>query len=55
MLATADNPLAAGLVGINTERMVEISFALSAAIGAVGGILAAPITLTVTPSAHFWR
>jgi branched-chain amino acid transport system permease protein len=46
MLATAENPLAAGLVGINTSLMVGISFALSASIGAVGGILAAPITLT---------
>jgi branched-chain amino acid transport system permease protein len=46
MLATSENPLAASLVGINTARMVGISFALSAAIGAVGGILATPITLT---------
>lgn len=46
MLATAANPLAAGLVGINTSRMIGISFALSAAIGAVGGILATPIALT---------
>ena len=46
MLATAANPLAANLVGINTSRMVGISFALSAAIGAIGGILATPITLT---------
>jgi branched-chain amino acid transport system permease protein len=46
MLATAENPLAAGLVGINTSRMIGLSFAVSAAIGAVGGILATPITLT---------
>jgi branched-chain amino acid transport system permease protein len=46
MLATAANRLAAQLVGINTSRMVGLSFALSAAIGAIGGILAAPITLT---------
>ncbi len=46
MLATAENPLAAGLVGINTSRMIGLSFALSAAIGAIGGILATPITLT---------
>jgi branched-chain amino acid transport system permease protein len=46
MLATAANPLAAKLVGINTSRMIGLSFALSAAIGAVGGILATPIALT---------
>ncbi len=46
MLATAENPLAAGLVGINTSRMIGLSLALSAAIGAIGGILATPITLT---------
>jgi len=46
MLATAANPIAAGLVGIDTSRMIGMSFMLSAAIGAVGGILATPITLT---------
>jgi branched-chain amino acid transport system permease protein len=46
MLATAANRLAAQLVGINTSAVVGLSFALSAAIGATGGILAAPITLT---------
>ena len=46
MLATAANRLAARLVGINTSAVVGISFMISAAIGALGGILAAPITLT---------
>jgi branched-chain amino acid transport system permease protein len=46
MLATAANGLAARLVGINTDRVVGLSFAVSAAIGAVGGILVTPITLT---------
>lgn len=46
MLATAENPLAAGLVGIDTSRVIGISFALSAVIGGVGGVLATPITLT---------
>ena len=46
IMATAANRLAARLVGINTGAMVGLSFAVSAAIGAVGGILAAPITLT---------
>ena len=46
ILATAANRLAARLVGINTGGVVALSFAVSAVIGAVGGILAAPITLT---------
>ncbi|HZD88853.1 MAG TPA: branched-chain amino acid ABC transporter permease [Pseudolabrys sp.] len=46
IVATAANRLAARLVGINTGAMVGLSFAVSAAIGAIGGILAAPITLT---------
>jgi len=46
MLATAANRIAAQLVGINTSAVTGLSFAVSAAIGAIGGILAAPITLT---------
>jgi branched-chain amino acid transport system permease protein len=46
VLATAGNRLAARLVGIDTGRIVGLSFAVSAAIGAVAGILAAPITFT---------
>ena len=46
IMATAANRLAARLVGINTGAMVGLSFAVSAAIGAIGGVLAAPITLT---------
>jgi branched-chain amino acid transport system permease protein len=46
ILATAANRLAARLVGINTNAVVALSFAVSATIGAVGGILATPITLT---------
>jgi branched-chain amino acid transport system permease protein len=44
--ATAANRLAACLVGINTGRIVGFSFAVSAAIGAVAGILVSPLTLT---------
>lgn len=44
--ATAANRLAARLVGIDTERIVALSFAVSAGIGAIGGILVTPITLT---------
>jgi branched-chain amino acid transport system permease protein len=46
ILATAANRLAARLVGIDTDRVVGLSFAVSAAIGAIGGILVTPITLT---------
>ena len=46
VLATAANRLAASLVGINTTMIVTLSFALSAAIGAIAGILVTPITLT---------
>ena len=46
VVATAANRLAARLIGINTRRIVDFSFAVSAAIGAVAGILVTPITLT---------
>jgi len=46
MLATSHNKLAAQLVGINTKTMLLLSFGLSAALGALGGILVAPITGT---------
>ena len=46
ILATAVDPLAAQLVGINTQRVLLVSFALAAAIGAAGGILLTPITMT---------
>jgi len=45
MIACADNPDAARLVGINVQQMVLLSFALSAAIGAVAGITVTPISL----------
>lgn len=46
IIATAANRLAARLVGINTSAIIGLSFASSAAIGAVGGILVTPIALT---------
>jgi branched-chain amino acid transport system permease protein len=45
MNACADNPDAASLVGINVQKMVLLSFALSAAIGAVAGITITPVSL----------
>jgi branched-chain amino acid transport system permease protein len=47
MRACAYNPRAARLVGISTGRMVQLAFGLSAALGAAGGILIAPLTLGV--------
>ncbi len=46
VLATAANRLAARLIGIDTRRIVDLSFAVSAAIGAIAGILITPIALT---------
>ncbi len=46
VLATSNNRLAAQLVGINTKWVMTLSFALSAAIGALAGVLVTPITLT---------
>jgi len=46
IVATAANKVAAQLVGVNTGWIIALSFAASAAIGAIGGILATPITLT---------
>ncbi len=45
MRACAANRAAASLSGIRAERMVLLSFALSAGIGAVGGIVITPVTL----------
>jgi branched-chain amino acid transport system permease protein len=46
VLATAANRLAARLVGIDTSFVLALSFGISAAIGALAGILITPITLT---------
>ncbi|MCA8906552.1 MAG: branched-chain amino acid ABC transporter permease [Rhodospirillaceae bacterium] len=46
VLATANNRLAAKLVGINTNHMMTLSFGMSAAVGGLAGVLATPITLT---------
>jgi branched-chain amino acid transport system permease protein len=45
MLACADNPNAARMVGINVRLMVLLSFVLSAAIGAAAGVIIAPVSL----------
>ncbi|MDR3420027.1 MAG: branched-chain amino acid ABC transporter permease [Xanthobacteraceae bacterium] len=46
VIATSANRTAARLVGIDIRVIVGVCFALSAAIGAVAGILITPITLT---------
>jgi branched-chain amino acid transport system permease protein len=46
MLATSYNPLAARLVGVNTRTVLWVSFGLAALLGALGGVLIAPITFT---------
>lgn len=46
VLATSNNRLAAQLVGINTPFVMTLSFALSAGIGALAGVMVTPITLT---------
>ncbi|MBK1836401.1 branched-chain amino acid ABC transporter permease [Azospirillum sp. YIM B02556] len=48
ILATSHNRLAAQLVGIDVKRVVLASFALSAALGAIGGAVVAPITFSYT-------
>lgn len=46
VLATSNNRTAAQLVGINTNWVMTLSFAMSAGIGALAGVLVTPITLT---------
>jgi len=46
MLATSYNRVAAQLVGIEVRKVLFASFGLAAALGAVAGVLIAPITFT---------
>jgi len=46
LLATSHNRTAAQLMGISVRRVLLVSYGLSAALGAVAGILVAPITFT---------
>jgi branched-chain amino acid transport system permease protein len=46
ILAVSHNRLAAQLMGISVRRVLLAAFALSAALGALAGILVAPITFT---------
>ena len=46
ILAVSHNRLAARLMGISVRRVLLVSFALSAALGALAGLLIAPIAFT---------
>ena len=46
VVATANDRDAAGLMGINTSRVITFSYALSSLSAAFAGVLVAPITLT---------
>lgn len=46
MRACSYNRRAAGLVGIDVKRMVLFSFIISSAMGAIAGIIVAPLTMT---------
>jgi len=46
ILAVSHNPLAAQLMGISVRRVLLVSFGLSAALGALAGVLIAPISFT---------
>jgi branched-chain amino acid transport system permease protein len=46
MTATANDPGAASLSGVNTGRVIILAFVISAAIGALGGIAVTPISQT---------
>jgi len=46
MRACSENPKAARLCGIRTNTMINLSFVLSAGIGALGGCVVSPLTQT---------
>jgi branched-chain amino acid transport system permease protein len=46
MRACSYNSRAASLIGIDVRRMVLLSFMISAAMGALAGIIIAPLTMT---------
>ena len=52
--ACAENPVAARLMGIDVPKMTALSFALAAMIGAIGGIVVAPIASLQFDSGNFF-
>ena len=53
MRAVASNPESAPLVGINTGRVLMVSWALAAFVGAIGGAMVASINTNVDPVMMF--
>lgn len=47
MLAVAANRMAAEAIGIPTRRILQLAFGLSALLGGIAGVVAAPVTTTV--------
>ncbi|WP_219621181.1 branched-chain amino acid ABC transporter permease [Bacillus sp. M6-12] len=45
MVAASSDSYAAGLMGINVKKIIVFSFMISAALGAIAGILVGPITM----------
>ncbi len=43
MLACSQNRDAAGLIGINVDRVTQLSFLISAALGAIAGMISTPL------------
>ncbi len=54
LAACAENPLAARILGVDVARLTLFSFGLTAFIGAVGGIVAAPILSLQFDAGHFF-
>ena len=46
VVATSNDIDAAGLMGINTKRVITLSYSISAMTAAFAGVLVAPVTLT---------
>ncbi|MDR7418509.1 MAG: ABC transporter permease [Armatimonadota bacterium] len=46
MRAVADNRMAAGMIGVDVQRTSALAFAIAGVVGAIGGILLAPLAFT---------
>jgi branched-chain amino acid transport system permease protein len=54
LAAAAENPMAARLLGVDVPRLTLLSFAFTAMIGAIGGIVVAPILSLQFDAGHFF-
>jgi branched-chain amino acid transport system permease protein len=50
VLATSQEPVATELAGIGTKRMSSFIWTLAAVLGAIGGVLVAPVNTSFTPA-----